>query len=85
MYDAVPDELSSVGLGPVTVIKGLVLSTLNVEEGELEGASFPIESLAVPERMVIPTVPSPVHPDMATSLVFVSTVVTILVEQVAPL
>ena len=42
------------------------MSTVKVVLGPAPGALLPARSLAVPEAMVIPSVPSPVIPEMVT-------------------
>ena len=54
--------------GAETFMVGAVLSTLKLDDGELSLAKFPRVSVAVPEETVMPTVPSPRHPEIVMVL-----------------
>ena len=50
---------------PILIV-GAVLSTVKVEDGPAAGAVFPARSLAVPDAIEIPKVPSPLILEMVT-------------------
>ena len=65
------DDLASVLEGAPIETVGAVLSSINVVEGPAPAAKFEAASVAVPEAIVIPTVPSPVQEDSVTVRVLV--------------
>ena len=64
-YDTGPEAVAVVEGEPIESVGGVV-STTNVALGPAPSAVFPSVSLAVPGRMEIPSVPSPVRPVIST-------------------
>lgn len=76
-------EFTSETEGAPMLRVGAVLSTAKVAPAAEAAAAFPAVSVALPEAIVMPTVPSPVHPLKLTVGVFVVAFDIVLAAQVA--